>query len=445
MAYTIALNKNSADKRVAELVKICDEKKLKTADINEVTPGTKAVVFIEPRIQPDPKLFENLGEGSLVFGYAAEMKLAKTHASVKYISLSNDDEFTRENNRLTALAMHEILMRRFGTASQKMLIMGYGKLCAELEKVFCDADIHILNFNPTKQKMLEQKYADKACYQRVNLNEYEVIINTIPKQVIGEAALKKIFSHKVKKLPAIYELASPPYGFDFDKLDPAKFDYKIEPGLPGRFYPREAANAVFDCIHRHCELTGECDIRPTIALCVTGSSCSYLKLLPVLRDLVKTYDIIPVLSENADKPNRFTDIAEFKKSLREICGNNIITTIAGSETLSANPKIAASLVFPATGNTIAKLANAVTDTCTTMAVKALLRNAKPCVVGISTNDALSGNAANIGTLLNRKNYYFVPFGQDDPANKPYSLVCNFSRVAETLAAALVGKQLQPII
>jgi dipicolinate synthase subunit B len=138
-------------------------------------------------------------------------------------------------------------------------------------------------------------------------------------------------------------------------------------------------------------------------------------------------------------------VEKFKTDLKEICGNNIVTTIAGAEVLATNKKIVCSVVLPATGNTIAKLANAVTDTSVTMAVKALLRNQKPCIIGISSNDALSGNAANIGLLLNRKNYYFIPYGQDDPVNKPYSMICDFGRVNDTIKYALNGRQLQPIV
>jgi dipicolinate synthase subunit B len=212
--------------------------------------------------------------------------------------------------------------------------------------------------------------------------------------------------------------------------------------LPGKYYPEKAASAALDAILRHLEIL---DARPTIVLCITGSSCCYLKLMPILKDLANNFNVIPVLSPNANLPNRFTDIEKFREDIVQICNHPIITTIAGAETLSANKKITASLVLPATGNTLAKLANAVTDTCVTMAVKALLRNAKPCILGISTNDGLSGNAMNIGLLLNRKNYYFVPFGQDDPINKPYSLVCDFSKTIETISFAIGGKQLQPIL
>jgi len=185
--------------------------------------------------------------------------------------------------------------------------------------------------------------------------------------------------------------------------------------------------------------------KSTIVLCICGSSCSFQKMLYPVEKLVEKFNIIPCLSANATVKNRFVEINEFKKKLIELTGNDIITTIAGAELLSSRKEIVASVVFPATGNTIAKLANGVTDSAATMAVKALLRNSKPCVMAISTNDGLSGNAENIGRLLNRKHYYFVPFSQDDAKNKPYSLVCDFNKVSMTLEKALHGEQVQPIL
>jgi dipicolinate synthase subunit B len=151
------------------------------------------------------------------------------------------------------------------------------------------------------------------------------------------------------------------------------------------------------------------------------------------------------MSDNAVKKNRFCNIEDFIADVEEICGNKVVTTIADAEKLSANKGIVASLILPCTGNTIAKLAGAVNDTCVTMTVKALLRNNKPCVIGVSTNDALSGNACNIGLLLNRRGHFFVPFAQDDPIGKPYSLVCDFGQVVQTLDSAIKRLQIQPII
>jgi dipicolinate synthase subunit B len=407
MKYYISLDTKSTDKRVHALWTIAEKAGIEVCDWTQTRDGRR-LVYVAPRTKYE-------GTGDYIFDYNL---------------LSEDQEFVRENNYLTALAQKELLEQRFGNAKQKILLVGYGKLTEELEKVLTDADIHILQFNHSKIEEVNAKYGPKAYFETAPVHEFPVIINTVPKPVV------KLH----KPIPAvIYELASPPYGFDFGKLNMKKVDYLIEAGLPGRFYPERAAQAVFDCIMRRLAK------KKSVVLCLTASPCSYGKIAPHLKALSEKYNIIPVMSENALKPNRFLDIEQFKAHLVELCGNNIITTITASETLSGKKEIVASAVVPATGNTIAKLANAVTDTPVTMAVKALLRNGKPCIMGISSNDALSGNAANIGTLLNRKNYYFVPLCQDDPVNKPFSLVCDFAKLPETIDTALEGKQIQPIL
>lgn len=331
---------------------------------------------------------------------------------------------------------------------QKLLIIGNGRLCQELKSVLGnDYEIHIHSVSKPVEKF-------------ENFYDFDLAINTVPKPVTDV----KMFKQGAR----VYELASPPYGFIGDT---SWLDYIICPKLPGKFFPREATELVMDFKVKHYDFfskdeefvrannnltaravekilkgaTPDGRVKPTLALCVTGSSCCYLKLLPALRELVKDYNLLPVLSGNANVTNRFMDIEQFRKELTAVCGHNIVTTIAGAEVLASNKEIVASLVLPATGNTIAKLANAVTDTPVTMAVKALLRNAKPCIIGISTNDALSGNAANIGLLLNRKGYYFIPYKQDDVVNKPFSMVCDFAKAADTIENALRGKQIQPII
>lgn len=459
MDKLIFLNKASQDKRVAELEKLFHDRLAVDFNIkpprrigsggDSLAPEIPAIAFLEPRFEPTAKTFANLPEGTTVFGYAKSIdETLLRRRDLRYISLSDDEEFTRDNNYLTALALKEILEKRFGTAKKKMLIVGQGKLCTEIERVFTETEIHILSFNKQKAQDLVKKYGERAHIDFADLSQFPIIINTVPAKLIGPNILATLVSctkckHTMfRAKPAIYELASEPYGFDFGTFEKEKFDYNIEPALPGRFYPDRAARAVYNAICRHinCE-----NAKPSVVMGITGSSCSYLKILPVIEALAEKYDVIPVLSSNADRPNRFCNIDEFKESLKKITGNPIITTIAGSEVLSSNKNIIASLVVPATGNTVAKLCNAITDTPVTMAVKALLRNNKPCVVGISTNDALSGNAANIGTLLNRKNYYFVPFSQDNPEGKPYSMICDFDKVTLTLEQALKGKQIQPII
>jgi dipicolinate synthase subunit B len=436
MNYIVKLNKNGTDPRVKFLEQIFTDENCEVMDINDDPKSDKKTIFFfEPRYNIKCDIFCGAAMDSIAFGYAKSLPECAKVAGIKYVCLSDDETFVTENNRLTALALKQIVEADFGGAAQKMLLCGFGKLTAQIEKVFMEADLHILDFNIHKRPQLIDKYGGKSYFESAPFEKFPIIINTIPKELLRPAEWKK------RKTQTIYELASPPYGFNWSGTSQEKFDYRVQPGLPGRYYPAEAAAAVYNCIRRHLDALA----KPTVVLCITGSSCSYLKLLPILKDLTADFDVIPVLSDNANQINRFTDIEEFKKNIREITGHNIITNIAGAETLSANKKIRCSVVFPATGNTIAKLTHGITDTCVLMAVKALLRNAKPCVVGISTNDALSGNARNIGELLNRKHYYFVPFGQDDIVNKPYSCLCDFTKVKETIKNALDGVQIQPIL
>ena len=181
-----------------------------------------------------------------------------------------------------------------------------------------------------------------------------------------------------------------------------------------------------------------------VALC--GSYCTYEKLFAALEPLAERYELIPIMSENAaETDTRFGTAAGHIRRLMELTGRRVVTTVAEGEPLGPKEPMDALLIAPCTGNTLAKLAHGVTDSAVTMAAKAHLRNGRPLVVAFSTNDGLSASAENIGRLLNRRHYYFVPFGQDDPEQKPCSLQADFSLLGETVAAALAGRQLQPLL
>jgi len=182
-----------------------------------------------------------------------------------------------------------------------------------------------------------------------------------------------------------------------------------------------------------------------LGLALTGSYCSFGKLMTVMPELGERFELIPILSENAQKDSRFGPAVYWKESLERACGRAAVTTIAGAEPLGPNGALDVLAIVPCTGNTLAKLAHGITDTSVTMAAKGHLRNGKPLVIGISTNDGLSGSAENIGRLLNRRNVYFVPFGQDDPDVKPCSLSCRYERIADAVEAAARGRQLQPVL
>lgn len=183
-----------------------------------------------------------------------------------------------------------------------------------------------------------------------------------------------------------------------------------------------------------------------LGLAICGSFCTFDKLLTAVERLADKYDITFIMSETAaETDTRFGSAENFNEQLRRISGKPIITTITEAEPVGPKKLLDVLAVAPCTGNTLAKLATAVTDSSVTMACKAHLRNGRPLVIAISTNDALSANAKNIGELLGRKNHYFVPFRQDDPTGKPTSMISDLSLLADTIEAALEGRQLQPII
>lgn len=184
----------------------------------------------------------------------------------------------------------------------------------------------------------------------------------------------------------------------------------------------------------------------TVGFALTGSFCTFSRVFPVMEELAKRHKIIPIFSFNASSiDSRFGTAAEFLHRAEEICGHTPITTISGAEPIGPKKLLDALIIAPCTGNTLSKLAHSVADTPVTMAAKSHLRNGRPVIVAVSTNDALAGACENIGRLLVRKHYYFVPFGQDDPITKPASLVADFSRIPQTLASAMEGRQIQPLL
>ncbi|MCI6956312.1 MAG: dipicolinate synthase subunit B [Candidatus Faecousia sp.] len=184
----------------------------------------------------------------------------------------------------------------------------------------------------------------------------------------------------------------------------------------------------------------------TIGFALCGSFCTFSAVFPVMRKLSEEYDLIPIFSQAVSTvSSRFGTPEEFGARAEDICGRPPLDTIAQVEPIGPKKLLDALVIAPCTGNTLAKLSHSIADTPVTMAAKSHLRNARPIVVAVSTNDGLAGAAENIGRLLARKHYYFVPFRQDDPVGKPTSLVADFSALPEALRLALEGKQLQPIL
>ena len=180
------------------------------------------------------------------------------------------------------------------------------------------------------------------------------------------------------------------------------------------------------------------------ALC--GSFCTYSKVFPVMEVLSREHHVTPVFSDAAyGVDSRFGTAREHIAQAAEICGTPPLHTLAQVEPVGPKRLFDILIIAPCTGNTLAKLAHSIADTPVTMAAKSQLRNGRPVLIAVSTNDALGGAAENIGKLLARKHYYFVPFGQDDPTGKPTSMVADFTKIPQAMEEALGGKQIQPIL
>lgn len=184
-----------------------------------------------------------------------------------------------------------------------------------------------------------------------------------------------------------------------------------------------------------------------IGLAITGSFCTFGKIEQEIEQLNQTGAILhPIFSDNVQSTkSRFGDTGEFIDRVAALTGTEPILSIEAAEPIGPKAYLDVLLIAPCTGNTLAKLAAGITDTPVLMAAKAHLRNGKPLVISVSTNDALGMNFKNIGELYNTKNIFFVPFGQDSPAKKPTSLIAHTELIGETLKEALEGRQIQPVI
>ncbi len=187
------------------------------------------------------------------------------------------------------------------------------------------------------------------------------------------------------------------------------------------------------------------EIKVGFALC--GSFCTFSKVIPEMKNLtdrgIKVYPIMSEIAYSTD--TRFGKCEEIRDRIEKICSKKIISTIKEAEPVGPKKMFDVLIIAPCTGNTLAKLSNGIADTSVTLAAKAHLRNMKPVVVGVSTNDALGAAAKNIGNLMNYKNIFFIPMKQDDYTGKPNSIVADFTQIYPALMNALEGKQIQPVL
>lgn len=184
-----------------------------------------------------------------------------------------------------------------------------------------------------------------------------------------------------------------------------------------------------------------------VGFAFTGSFCTFSDVMTALEAVKARFgDVTPIVSEAAGSlDTRFGTAHDWLREMERICDKRVIDSLPKAEPIGPKKLLDALVICPCTGNTLAKLANGITDSTVTLAAKAHLRNGRPLILAVSTNDALAGAAKNIGALLDKKHVYFVPFRQDDPVGKPTSLVADFSLVPDTVSAALEGRQIQPLV
>ena len=342
--------------------------------------------------------------------------------------------------RLTAEGAIALLRPETGLSGAHILLLGYGRiarlLARELQKA--GALVTAAARSGEQRAWAEAEGIEALPLDALSgaLDRFDVIIGTIPAPVLTEPLLAL-----VRKDALLLELASAPGGIDAAAAHERGLRYIRAPGLPAKYAPERAAVILRDAVY-----AAAAEPLPRLGLAVTGSHCTFSRALEAFRPLKRDYTLVPILSgAAAGTDTRFFAASAFRAELEAFCGREAVDTIVKAEPLGTAQRLDALLVAPCTGSTLAKLARGVTDTAVTMACKAHLRNGAPLILAISTNDGLSGSAESITALLQRKNVYFVPFRQDAPHQKPFSLQSDFDLLGETIKAAMEGRQLQPVL
>lgn len=342
--------------------------------------------------------------------------------------------------RLTAEGAIALLRPETGLSGAHILLLGYGRiarlLARELQKA--GALVTAAARSGEQRAWAEAESIEALPLDALSgaLDRFDVIIGTIPAPVLTEPLLAL-----VRKDALLLELASAPGGIDAAAAHERGLRYIRAPGLPAKYAPERAAVILRDAVY-----AAAAEPLPRLGLAVTGSHCTFSRALEAFRPLKRDYTLVPILSgAAAGTDTRFFAASAFRAELEAFCGREAVDTIVKAEPLGTAQRLDALLVAPCTGSTLAKLARGVTDTAVTMACKAHLRNGAPLILAISTNDGLSGSAESIAALLQRKNVYFVPFRQDAPHQKPFSLQSDFDLLGKTIKAAMEGRQLQPVL
>ena len=397
-----------------------------------------AITGIDPRF---PLLRELLlADGHVPAGDAAAADVVIPPPWDPRARYARSESFLAENALLTARGAAALTEKELSLAGKRVLILGYGRVGSLCAEEFRDRGAAVTAAARRRESRTWAKirgFDAAELAPGMELEGFDVIVNTVPAPVLTLAELRRTGEDAL-----LLELASAPGGIDAAAARELGRRYLSAPGLPGKYAPARAAEILRDAVYETMA-----EPLPRLGVALTGSHCSFDKALAALEGLERDYELVPILSERAASTDTaFGPAADFRARLETLCGGRrAADSVVLAEPFGTRQALDALLVAPCTGNTLGKLANGVTDTAVTMACKAHLRNGRPLVLAISTNDGLSGSAENIGRLLQRKNVYFVPFRQDAPFAKPFSLQADWDRIRETVEAAREGRQLQPVL
>ena len=353
---------------------------------------------------------------------------------------ANSESYRIANAALTAEAAAALLDQERPLKDAKVLILGWGRVGALTAEALRSAGAAVAAADRSEDK---RAWAAARGFRAVDtkalgsvLRSADAVVNTIPAPLLTGKLIEQ-----TKPEVLLLELASAPGGIDEKAAREQGRRYLSAPGLPGKYAPDRAARILRDAVYETMKMP-----LPRLGIALTGSHCTFDTALNAVAPFVGKYELVPILSETAaGTDTRFGPASEFRARLEKLCAMPAADSIAAAEPLGTRAALDALLIAPCTGNTLGKLAHGITDTTVTMAAKAHLRNSRPLILAISTNDGLSGSAESIARLLQRKNVYFVPFRQDAPHAKPFSLQADFDLLEETVAAALRGEQLQPLL
>lgn len=367
---------------------------------------------------------------------------------LKLVDYFRREELTVANAAATAEGTVQVILERLERSllGSRCLVLGFGRigklLCHRLTAM--GAHVTAAARRPESLAWAKAYGYETADIGRLegNLGAFDVVVNTAPEPVFGADRLREL-----KPECLCVDVASV-QGIDLSAAEALGLECIWARGLPGKLMPKTAGAVIRDTVYTIIKKQGGHFMRTErVGFALCGSFCTHEKALTALKRLTEEYEtVIPIVSENAAfTDTRFGTSDALLEQLEELTGHEVLYDIPSVEPLGPKGMIDVLVIAPCTGNTLAKLAHGITDTTVTMAAKSHLRCGRPVVIAFSTNDGLSASAKNIGELLNRKHYYFVPFGQDDPEKKPTSLAADFELIEKTVEAALEGKQLQPLL